>query len=831
MSNADLILILAFAFNLLLGLAVILTNPKREANRQFLILSLTVSAWLFSVLFAFRSKLENEAAFWIRSASVTGAFIPIALLLLRASILHPKSNLLKRSAIWLVVYGVIALYCLTPAYLIGANIPESGVPNALFGNWVEIFGIYWLGSIIFNIYGFSSAIRTSDGLRRQELQFVFLGLFAFLAVGVAACVVPLITKHSQSIILAPPCIIVMNVIIAYGIATHRILDVGTFVRRLMAYGCLFVYLAGIYFFSYILTEMSISAFDFKSSSLPHIMGALVALLTMSRAQTILTVFVNRLFLNIHEINLHKEMRRADTLFTAVTTTEDLLRQFTDLISKAAGTDDVAIFLFRDNGKAERIQNTVPRSLSLIITEKDAVTSMLRSSKQPILTHLLSRFETTSESREAERQLHALGCALAIGIHSKEKLIGFVVLGARLSGKVYSDNEQESLQILVNRFATALENAELYTEVQNAKIYNDILVDNIVSGILAINNQTRIRVVNQEAQRILNLPSEDLIDHSIEHLPDPIRHFAKKVLDSQRFTRDEQIELKIEGDDRTRILRAGGTPFSNDKNERLGILIVLHDITAMKELEKQVRHSDKLATIGQISASMAHEIKNPLVAIKTFTQLIPERSRDPEFIEKFSRIVGSEIERIGKTVSRMLSYSKPGESKIQPTHVHEIANEVLNLLKGQATSKQIQLGMNLNAEKDLIEADPLQLQQILVNLMLNACDATPKQGRITLTTALSSTNKTTPYHNGSATPKYFHITVSDTGQGIPQHQLKSIFDPFFTTKGTGTGLGLSLTYSLVASHGGNIEVESVVHQGTTFHLFFPLDGPQKQASSS
>jgi two-component system sensor histidine kinase HydH len=258
-------------------------------------------------------------------------------------------------------------------------------------------------------------------------------------------------------------------------------------------------------------------------------------------------------------------------------------------------------------------------------------------------------------------------------------------------------------------------------------------------------------------------------------------------------------------------------------------MVLTDVTAIKRLEFQIRRSDRLASLGTLSAGMAHEIKNPLVSLKTFAQLLPERYQDSDFRDTFSNLIGHEIDRIDSLVNQLLRFARPAKPILKPLHAHEILEKALTLVGHRLYQKDIKLNRDWHAEADTIRGDADQLEQVFLNFFLNAMDAMKTHGELSVKTEIRSDEQWVSgqtYSNGENGSndngrEALRITIRDTGEGIRAEDLPHVFDPFFTTKDYGTGLGLSVVHGIVQEHGGQIEVESELQKGTAFHILLPL----------
>ncbi len=225
-----------------------------------------------------------------------------------------------------------------------------------------------------------------------------------------------------------------------------------------------------------------------------------------------------------------------------------------------------------------------------------------------------------------------------------------------------------------------------------------------------------------------------------------------------------------------------------------------NILMRSELEKQ----DRMKAVATLAAGMAHEIKNPLTAIKTFTEHLPQRSSDPQFVEKFTKVVGAEVEKINSIVKQLLDFSKPSPLQLEKLSINQIIEETLELLNAEFLKHQIQVNKQLGTNLPLINGDKKQLKQAFLNIFLNSIQAMPNGGILTISTSLSSDLR-------------LLTSVTDTGCGISKEQLPHIFDPFFTTKESGTGLGLSIVHGIIKEHGGKIEVLSKANEWTEIKI--------------
>ena len=234
---------------------------------------------------------------------------------------------------------------------------------------------------------------------------------------------------------------------------------------------------------------------------------------------------------------------------------------------------------------------------------------------------------------------------------------------------------------------------------------------------------------------------------------------------------------------------------------------MEELSAQRErLLAEVRRSEQMKAVGTLAAGLAHEIKNPLTSIKAFTEHLASRHEDPQFLDKFERIVGGEVERINLIVQQLLDFAKPVPPKLRPTNIEELVEETLTLLSNELVERHIEVSRQYEGRHRVL-GDPQQLKQVFLNLFLNSLDATNGAGKVEVRTEVREGN--------------LAIDITDFGAGISQQDLPHIFTPFFTTKKTGTGLGLAVTQKIVEDHQGRISVRSVLGHGTTVTVLLPI----------
>lgn len=832
MNAETLPLWLALVIQVGLGLAVFRANPRNYSNQTFLVVSLFISAWLLSLQFAFNAAHAGQAEFWIRNASASGILIINGFNLLRLAIVCRETGwpeIRRRSAPLAMVSLPVIVLCYTPSFLKYAQLrggptPNSLVPQPVYGPLLPLYLAFLGGGALIVIILYLKNMVRSRGVQKIELQFVTAGAVALVVLTFATLLLQPLLERKIIVGIAPFRLVVFSLIIAYGISTRKIMDVGFFVRRVTSYAVLTAYLLALYGLVFWLVSTAFKPlFPSEAGTFGHLAAALVVAFAMAPARGISQRLANRLFIGSRGIDFQSTMREAADILKSVTTLQDLLDRFAKTIGEAVGTERVFILLPGKEAYVQRYPAPQPDSSSneLRMSRNEPMISYLETHQEVLVLDELYRIRATPELEQVTQEMEKLKTAVALGIFSRQHLAGVMLLGPRLSGRIYGAVEQNALQVLCGQLAVAIDNAQLFTEVENARIYNETLLENLTTGVIAAGSDERVTVFNNEAGQITGLSPREIIDYSLDGLPAGLRDILCETL--RTGERQENSELILPLGDHNAVVRASSSIFHGEQGEMLGALVVLTDITVLKRLELQIRRSDRLASLGTLSAGMAHEIKNPLVSIKTFAQLLPERYQDSDFRETFSNLIGHEIDRIDSLVNQLLRFARPAKPVLAPMHVHNVLEKSLQLVGHRLYQKEIKLTRSWEADVDTIRADADQLEQVFLNFFLNAMEAMNRGGELRVETEIRAGNEWMAAISGSngGSQEVLRVTIRDNGEGIRQEDIPHVFDPFFTTKDYGTGLGLSVVHGIIQEHGGQIEVESELKKGTAFHIAFPL----------
>lgn len=401
------------------------------------------------------------------------------------------------------------------------------------------------------------------------------------------------------------------------------------------------------------------------------------------------------------------------------------------------------------------------------------------------------------------------------------------------------NTADEVEVLASNFSVMIREVlsqrqqleQQLLEIKRLQRYTEKLLTTMNDGLLSIDLNGNIATINPAASNMLNIPSgkgkgypASVVLSHVPALLDYIKEAAQDMLPST------QGELAINAGDDPRTILASYSMLLDEAGRGLEIITNLHDITDMKKLESRMRQTERLAALGTLAAGMAHEIRNPLSAIKTFVQLLPRKIGKPEFLEKFQRTVPRELERINSLIEDLLELARDPKYRFGPTDIAVVLGEVIDLFGEEMRLRQIECSVEILPELPKVWADSEQLMRAVQNLVKNAIQAMPSGGRL----SIKATWKAESYSEKQVLLNQYGwgaITFRDTGNGIAADTIKHIFNPFFTTKDTGTGLGLAITHKVITEHRGHIDVESQAGEGTSFTIVLPAIRDSERAASS
>jgi len=364
------------------------------------------------------------------------------------------------------------------------------------------------------------------------------------------------------------------------------------------------------------------------------------------------------------------------------------------------------------------------------------------------------------------------------------------------------------------FVFVVQNAYLVRRtLDEMRTYTRNVLESMANGLITVDRSLRVATYNPNALEILRKAKEDLDGKLISEIL-PVEDEIRKVLSDPNSIFEK--EVKVNGDGKGKnFLALTVSPLKEQESLRpRGAVVILRDMTIIRELEQKIIVSEKFAALGRLSAGVAHEIRNPLNSIRGFIQYFQKKlSMEPEDY-RYTELMLTEVDRLNRVISKLLAYSKPREPRLTIRSAEEIVDHCVRVVEREALEAGVDIVV-ATTEKDLplVLVDSDQMTQVFLNILINAIEATQKGGKVTVRLLTDTHGR-------------LQVVTEDTGEGIPRENIDKLFDPFFSTKKKGTGLGLAIVKSIIEGHGGEIEVESD-NNGTRFIVILnPYEPPQE-----
>ncbi len=680
---------------------------------------------------------------------------------------------------------------------------------------------------------------------RQRLKWAMWGTI----VAIVPIIVFQITKrfiylpedgYSTAITTLPLALIPLS--FGHSVVRYRLMDVDVVVRRALVYALTTVAIAmmigtvalGLVFLA---VGNNLSTTEITLRALIAIVAMAGIVLLSEPLKKFLQERADRFFYG-ERYDLRRGLLDFGRTLAATTALDPLLNALTERLRQVLDVEKVAVFiededssedykLAKSIGLSEEFK--IPNDFREMIRQKSAQTGIVRADE-------LEFFETESTNNNGNgngktivrQELHYFVPCVARG-----QMVAVIGLGRASDGSLLSSEDLEILQTVAGYVAVAVENSLLYQEQEKRaeelallKEFNESIVESVNVGLLAVDENGRITRCNSTFEEMLGLSRKETIGKVVEDIFD--RAFAlnlENVLGKSRWHLTEiRHAYKLytnSADGKSLILNVAVAPLRSVSKSQTGAIIVLENVTSRVKLEETLQQSEKLSSIGLLAAGVAHEVNTPLTGVSSYTQMllgmIPETDPKHALLLK----VQKQTERATNIAGNLLNFSRGGHSTdFTEVNINKLLDNTLQLLEPQMRKSQIEIIKNYPEIAPKISGNAGKLQQVFTNLILNARDAMFGGGQITLMTALNENDEVV-------------VEVCDTGEGIAPENLSKIYDPFFTTKGvgSGTGLGLAVSYGIVQEHAGSIEAHSRVGHGTTFHLVFPQYQIQRQRAVS
>ena len=805
-----------------IGLFVLIRRWTASHALHFYIFCLT-SFVVYSFSFSGRLDAFDWAIFWADS----GALLLQPAIFLHFALSFPeprpwfRSNQWRFGLLYVPAAGLLLYHVL--AFGTGQTSPSGDVWERIDPyEFAHMALLFLIAAAVFE-YTYRTA---KEPTLIQQMKWVTRGTWMAILPFTAFYVLPLFTDSPPAnwMKLSTLSLIFIPLTFGYAIIRYRLMDVDLIFRRGVAYTLATALVAFVYFgITVAIAEMFHTNLSFGTGGI--IVAIVIAAALFPPIKDWTELRLEKLFYR-ERFDYRRTMEEFARELANEIDLDRLMARMLDRMVATLPVQRLAVFISESGDDAgwfrlARGVGAFPRDVSLPLAPLIQATGagyVYSDPQQPI--HGLDT--------ETQVRLNNLGLNYFIPCRVQDRTIGLIALSKTLEGSLLSSEDIELTQTIAHNLAVALENARLYKDlaqkaeqVSRLKDFSESILESSTVGLVALSNESRIESWNGTMERLTGIARDRALNAPLDAVfPDDLVEEIRIRSDDTKVSSLYKFELR-HSDGRNILINVSVTPLRSKDNHPVGRLLVFDDITERVQMEQQLLQTEKLTSLGLLAAGVAHEVNTPLAVISNYAQMLakqfPASDERGALVEK----IVSQTFRASEIVSGLLNFSRTGPGTLETFNLNDALEETLELLKHQLREQGIAVELDLSQDLPFIHGDPGKVQQVLLNLLLNARDSMPSGGKISVRSRTRNARVV--------------VEVSDTGGGIPREDLSRIFDPFFTTKATGrgTGLGLAVSYGIIKDHRGTILADSEPGRGTTFTLDFPAAAsvPASQRSAN
>jgi two-component system, NtrC family, sensor kinase len=793
-----------------IGLYVLLRRWSAPKSTHFYVFCL-VSFVFYSFHYVGKWNLFDQSIYW---ANVV-AWLMQPALFLHFALTFPEPREFVRKRPW-----VVPLVYLPGLLLLGFHVwvlRTRAATELLRWNLdrVEMFYLATLFAVAAVVF-WTTYRQAHTPILRQQLKWVTRGTILAITPFTLFYVIPFLAGALPSTLMTVSAfsLVFLPLTFGYAIVRYRLMDVDIIFKRGMAYTLAAAAILGLYFGAVGVAAEIVHTRMPGAGPAGLVVAMIVAALLFEPMKNWIQERLDRVFYR-KRYDYRRTLIEFGRDLSSETDLDKMLSSVTDRLSRTLLVDRIAVFLAGPNqpehfrlAKSFGISDTGALDLGFLEREFEAGHLFYEN------THQVLRETPTAQQAIARLDLnYYIPCTV------QNRTIAVLGLGKTIEGDFLSSEDVELLQTLAGYIGIAIQNARLYAsleqkalEYERLKDFNENIVESISVGVLAVDLEDRIESWNSQMEVMYAKPRAEVLGRSLGQVfPASFVENFYRVRQTAGIHNLYKFRLETPAGE-ARVTNIAIAPLVTRHFHVVGRLIIMDDITERVALEAQLSQADKMSSIGLLAAGVAHEVNTPLAVISSYAQMLAKQLTGDEkksaLLEKITR----QTFRASEIVNNLLNFSRTSGSEFGAIDIHKVIHDTLTLLEHQFKTARIEVKHEFVSGLPPIQGNAGRLQQVFLNLFLNAKDAMPAGGRLTVATA-----------NGAGVS----VTVSDTGSGIAPEHINHIYDPFFTTKtapregqNRGTGLGLSVTYGIIQEHAGKIRVESRPGAGTTFHLEFP-----------
>lgn len=439
--------------------------------------------------------------------------------------------------------------------------------------------------------------------------------------------------------------------------------------------------------------------------------------------------------------------------------------------------------------------------------KDPLVRWFERHAHMITRTLAGQLQDAAQKKVLLRNLELAGAEVMVPLHARGRLLGWFFLGCKSTGQPYDLRDLEEISTAADYLSMLLENALLYREVAVQKSLAETLLHSLPTGIIAVDGAGTIRWFSTSAEKMTGHDAQETTGKPIESLGSRYADLVRRAINGESVPPRAWEEAESRRYLQVDVKLLGG------ESDKLGAVLLIQDLTSMRQFQEKQDQLERTAFWTDLAAGLSHEIRNPLVTIRTFAQLLPERYQDEDFREEFSTLVAREVERLGGIIDQINDFAHPPELSRSRIDVRVPLRQALQKVFAHGKEKMVSVSSDLDGNLPLVQGDERALIDCFTHVLQNAAEALDGRKDAALTCSAK-------VQEGPGREKVVEITIHDNGRGIPADVQEKLFSPFYTTKARGMGLGLPIVKRTVVDHNGRVSVDSNGH-GTNVVIQLPV----------
>ncbi|HEY3129163.1 MAG TPA: ATP-binding protein [Acidobacteriota bacterium] len=815
LSTTDFYLVVVAFIYLVTGIVIFLRNWRGQFSFHFFLVCL-----LSFILYVFRHTGQADSFDVFVTLLSSGALLILPAVFFHFCLNFPvRDGRLPREALLIAAYGSGLSLMVAHALWFAGKFNVIGVPRNLYFSHLfdklhlTYFTLWFLAAAAVLVY---SRLRCDSIEQRQQMKWIvgatvlaIVPFALFYALPFSLGFVPTLLEEMSILSLG-----LMPLGFGYAIIKYKLMDVDVIFKRGAAYFIASTALLAVYFTVVLFAGKLVLIYAPDANFVLFAVAALVTAFLFGPLRGHIQGAIDRFF--------YKEQYDYRTSFS----------DFSKTLSSEISLDRLAALLM------ERLQKTINvDQVSLLMAQEGDWYYMRYAVGVPdgnrmfrIPEEVFREYDRAlnplyfsarqEHVRTLRNSLHEIGLNYIQPLRAHDRVIAVLALGRRRDGDWLSSEDFDLLEAISGYAAIAIENASLYqsvaskaNELEQLKIFSESIIESIQVGVVTVDPEGRITSLNSAAESLLGSRRHQLAGKMLDAV------FPSSLLDQVRassggsWLMPEALNFYRvtvhTAAGQTRMVNLHFVPFVSRDDVVSGTLLVIDDVTQKVRLEDQLVQAEKLTSLGVLAAGVAHEVNTPLAGISSYTQMLLKELPAGHPYYPILKKMETQTFRASDILNNLLNFARLSGTDFRELNLNHLVMETVSLLDHQLKKQNIQVSMELDPTLPGTYGNSGKLQQVFMNLLLNAKDAMPQGGQIQLRTERLE---------GS-----IQVVIKDNGVGIEKEHIKRIYDPFFTTKdvGRGTGLGLSISYGIIQEHSGNIRVESEPGKGTEFTLQFPV----------